>query len=47
VHRIAATAAVVAAALGVASTASASQLIARNATGVKITVNGKGEALIT
>ncbi len=39
--------AVVAAALAAAGTASASQLIDRNATGVKIVVNAKGEALIT
>jgi hypothetical protein len=33
--------------LAVAGEASASQLIARNATGVKLAANGKGEALIT
>ena len=35
------------AALGSAGTASAAQLIARNATGVQLRVNGKGEAMIT
>jgi hypothetical protein len=47
VHRFAAAVAVLTAALAAAGTASASQLIARNATGVKIAVNGRGEALVT
>ena len=46
-HRCAALVAVLAAALAIACTASASQLIARNATAVKIAANGKGDALVT
>jgi hypothetical protein len=47
VHRLAVLAAVLGAALAIAGTASASQLIARNATGVKIAANVRGEALVT
>jgi len=47
VRRLAVTAAVALAALAAAGTASASQLIARNATGVTIRTNAKGEALVT
>jgi hypothetical protein len=47
VRRLAVLVAVSAAAFAVAGTASAAQLIARNATAVRIAANGKGEAMIT
>jgi hypothetical protein len=47
VQRVAVFAAAILAALGIAGTASAAQLIARNATDVSIRANGNGEALFT
>jgi hypothetical protein len=47
VLRFAATAALLAAVLAFAGPASAAQFIDRNATGVHIAANGKGEALFT
>jgi hypothetical protein len=47
VSRFAATAALLAAALSLTGTASAAQFIDRNATGVRIQANAKGEALFT
>ena len=46
-RRLVAFSLLVALAAALASTASASQLIDRNATGVKLAVNAKGEALLT
>ena len=46
-HRLVATLALAVGALAAAGTASAAQLIARNATGVSIAVNGKGQAIVT
>jgi hypothetical protein len=47
VHRLAATLPLAAVALACTGTAGAAQLIDRNATGVKITANAKGEGLLT
>jgi hypothetical protein len=47
VHRFSVIAALLAVALGAAGTASAAQLIDRNATGVQIRANAKGEAMLT
>jgi hypothetical protein len=47
VHRLALLSVVLVGVLGSAGTASAAQLIDRNATGVQIQANGKGEALLT